>query len=179
MRGKPVNGIFAGFGNCYYNGRMDHLFTPWRRDYIQTTKPDGCVFCNAIKMQDSEALVVHRAEYSFVILNRYPYTNGHLMVVPYEHVDTLEALTPATRAEMMELQTRAMGVLRAVYAPQGFNLGGNIGSASGAGIAEHVHLHVLPRWAGDTNFMTAVGNTRILPELIEDTWKRIQEKWEK
>jgi ATP adenylyltransferase len=158
---------------------MDHLYTPWRRDYIQTTKADGCVFCNAIKMQDSEALVVVRAEYSFVILNRYPYTNGHLMVVPYEHVDTLEALTQATRAEMMELQTRAMGVLRAVYAPQGFNLGGNIGSAAGAGIAEHVHLHILPRWAGDTNFMTAVGNTRILPELIEDTWKRIQEKWDK
>jgi ATP adenylyltransferase len=156
---------------------MDHLFTPWRRDYIHTAKPEGCVFCNAIKLEDSESLVVYRAKSSYVILNRYPYTNGHMMVVPFDHVDSLEALTPECRAEMMELQTHSMTVLRAVYHPQGFNLGGNIGSAAGAGIAEHVHLHILPRWAGDTNFMTAVGNTRILPELIEDTWQKIRDQW--
>jgi ATP adenylyltransferase len=156
---------------------MDHLFTPWRKDYIQTTKAPGCVFCNAVNLTDEEALIVHRAEHSFVILNRYPYTNGHLMVVPYVHVDTIESLDPVIRAEMMELLTASMSVLRQVYQPQGFNLGGNIGSAAGAGIAEHVHLHVLPRWAGDTNFMTAVGNTRILPETIEDTWARVRAAW--
>jgi ATP adenylyltransferase len=156
---------------------MDHLFTPWRKDYIQTSKAPGCVFCNAVTLTDQEALIVHRAEHSFVILNRYPYTNGHLMVVPYIHVDSIEALDPVIRAEMMELLTASMSVLRQVYQPQGFNLGGNIGSAAGAGIAEHVHLHVLPRWAGDTNFMTAVGNTRILPETIEDTWSRVRAAW--
>jgi ATP adenylyltransferase len=156
---------------------MDHIFTPWRRDYIQTEKIPGCVFCDAVKLTDEEALIVHRASLSYVILNRYPYTNGHLMVVPYQHVDTLETLSVETRAEMMELMSQATGVLRQVYQPHGFNLGGNIGSAAGAGIAEHVHLHILPRWSGDTNFMTAIGNTRILPELIEDTWKQIHTAW--
>lgn len=140
-------------------------------------KVDGCVFCHAMEMSDSDALIVYRGKYSFLILNRYPYTNGHLMVVPHQHVDTLEALTPEVRAEMMEMQTRAIVVLRSVYNPDGFNLGGNIGSAAGAGIAEHVHLHILPRWSGDTNFMTAIGNTRILPESIEDTWQRISAAW--
>ncbi len=156
---------------------MDHLYTPWRRDYIQTAKTPGCIFCNAINQPDSEALVIYRAQHSYVILNRYPYTNGHLMVVPYLHMDTIEMLDPDIRAEMMELVSKAMLILREVYQPHGFNLGGNIGSAAGAGIAEHVHLHVLPRWNGDTNFMTAVGNTRILPETIEDTWQRIHDAW--
>ncbi len=99
------------------------------------------------------------------------------MIVPYLHVDTLEALSPEIRSEMMELMSSCIRVLREVYHPEGFNLGGNIGSAAGAGIAEHVHMHVLPRWSGDTNFMTAVGNTRILPELIEDTWEKIRAAW--
>lgn len=156
---------------------MEHLFTPWRNEYVQTSKVPGCIFCNAVEMQEKESLVVHRGNHSYVILNRYPYTNGHLMIVPYLHVDTLEALSPEIRSEMMELMSSCIRVLREVYHPEGFNLGGNIGSAAGAGIAEHVHMHVLPRWSGDTNFMTAVGNTRILPELIEDTWEKIRAAW--
>lgn len=177
MQRIPVNGFSSGFIICYYNHTMEHLYTPWRREYIQTSKAPGCIFCNAVEMTDQDALVIHRAQYSYAILNRYPYTNGHLLIVPYLHVDTLEALLPEVRAEMMELLSKGTRVLREVYSPQGFNLGGNIGSAAGAGIAEHVHLHVLPRWSGDTNFMTAVGDTRILPETIEDTWRRIQSAW--
>ncbi len=155
----------------------DQLFTPWRQAYITAAKTPGCIFCNATELTDEEAFIVHRGKSAFVILNRYPYTNGHLMIVPYLHVDTLEMLNADIRSELMELMTKSMQLLRSIYNPQGFNLGGNIGSAAGAGVAEHVHLHVLPRWSGDTNFMTAVGNTRILPETLEDTWKKLKTAW--
>jgi ATP adenylyltransferase len=156
---------------------MDQLFTPWRQAYITAAKAPGCVFCNAVDLTDEDALIIHRGETAFVILNRFPYTNGHLMIVPYLHVDTLELLDPHGRSEMIELMSKSMHILRSIYNPQGFNLGGNIGSAAGAGVAEHVHLHVLPRWSGDTNFMTAVGNTRILPETLEDTWGKLRSAW--
>jgi ATP adenylyltransferase len=156
---------------------MEHLFTPWRRDYVQASKIPGCIFCNAVNMTDQDSLIIYRGQNAYVILNRYPYTNGHLMVVPYLHADSLEGLDGSIRAEMVELLTQSMQILRELYKPQGFNLGGNIGEAAGAGVAEHVHLHVLPRWTGDTNFMTAVGNTRILPETIEETWNRIHTGW--
>lgn len=156
---------------------MDHLFTPWRRDYVQSSKVPGCIFCSVLEGTDKDGLIVHRSPTSYVILNRYPYTNGHLMVVPYQHVDTLELLDAVTRCELMELVNQCIEVLRTVYQPQGFNLGGNIGQAAGAGVADHVHLHVLPRWTGDTNFMTSVGGTRILPETVQDSWERIQKAW--
>lgn len=131
------------------------------------------------EMEDSaENLVAHRGKRAFVILNRYPYTSGHLMVVPSEHKSNLELLDPETRAEMMELATRCMTVLRKIYNPPAFNMGANIGQAAGAGILEHVHIHIVPRWPGDTNFMSAVADTRVLPESLEDTYARVKKAFE-
>jgi ATP adenylyltransferase len=125
-----------------------------------------------------ENLIVHRGKYNFVILNRFPYNSGHLMIVPFEHCADLEALNAEARAEMMELAAQAVRVLQSVYRPHGFNLGINIGESAGAGIVDHVHMHVLPRWSGDTNFMSTLGNTRVLPEALEVTYRRIKEGWE-
>lgn len=137
-----------------------------------------CIFCKAIQQDDGpDNLIVFRGALAYVILNRYPYTSGHVMVVPYEHSASLEDLSAETRSEIMELATRCIQVLRPVYNPQGFNLGVNLGAAAGAGIVGHVHLHVVPRWGGDTNFMSSVGGTRILPESIEDSFIRIQQYW--
>jgi ATP adenylyltransferase len=143
--------------------------------YIEKTeKEEGCVFCNAQAKEDSAAnLIAFRGERAFVILNRYPYTSGHLMVVPFEHVATLEELTPATRAEMMELTSQCMSVLRRTYNPQAFNMGANIGEAAGAGVPGHIHIHIVPRWDGDTNFISVLGETRVLPESLQDTYKRV------
>ena len=112
-----------------------------------------------------------------MILNRYPYTSGHLMAVPYEHLPSLDLLDAETRAEMMELTNKAIQVLRKIYTPQGFNIGINIGAAAGAGIAEHVHMHIVPRWGGDTNFMSSLANTRVLPESLEETYTRVRQEW--
>lgn len=145
-------------------------------EYIENhNKDDQCIFCIAQAMEDSaENLIASRGERAYVILNRYPYTSGHVMVVPFEHKATLEELDPLTRAEMMELTTLCMTVLRNVYSPQAFNLGANIGEAAGAGVKEHVHLHIVPRWAGDTNFMSVLGESRVLPESLEDTYERVR-----
>jgi ATP adenylyltransferase len=144
----------------------------------QSNRPTYCIFCKAGREEPgSENLVVARGTFAFVILNRYPYTTGHLMVVPYAHQPTFEVLNAETRAEIFELANRATRVLRNVYHPEGFNLGANIGAVAGAGIAAHVHLHVLPRWAGDTNFVTSVAGTRVLPENLEDTYARMREAW--
>ncbi|MFQ5616154.1 MAG: HIT domain-containing protein [Anaerolineales bacterium] len=159
---------------------MKHLFSPWRMEYIKNNETkNGCVFCNAQRVADSpENLIVHRGEHAFVILNRYPYTSGHVMVLPYEHEAALESLGAPTRAEMMELTSRAIRVLRQIYCPQGFNVGINLGKAAGAGIEQHLHIHIVPRWAGDTNFMTAVGGTRVLPEVLAETWANVREVWD-
>jgi len=159
---------------------MKHLWSPWRMKYIQKhEKEDGCVFCNAQAKADSaENLIALRGKYAFVILNLYPYTSGHLMVVPFGHIATLEELDPATRAEMMELASQCMSVLRKVYKPQAFNMGANIGEAAGAGVPGHIHVHIVPRWGGDTNFMSTLGETRVLPESIEDTYHRIRAGFE-
>ncbi len=144
-------------------------------EYIENSKVDGCIFCDAPEKEDSaENLIAFRGEHAYVILNRYPYTSGHLMVVPFQHNASLEELDPQTRAEMMELTTRCMTVLRGLYRPQGFNVGINIGEAAGAGVKEHVHIHIVPRWAGDTNFMSAVAETRVLPESLEQTYQRVK-----
>ncbi len=158
---------------------MKHLWAPWRMKFIET-KMDGCIFCAVQKETDDEAnLIVTRGKHCFVILNRYPYTSGHLLVVANQHLPSLEDLDPDTRAEMMELSTLAMQVLRRVYQPQAFNLGANIGAAAGAGIVDHVHLHVVPRWTGDSNFMQSLAETRVLPEELEDTYRRVRKAWEK
>jgi len=144
-------------------------------EYIESSKEDGCIFCSAQEKEDGpENLIAFRGERVYVILNRYPYTSGHLMVVPFDHKPNLEELYPATRTEMMELTARCMTVLRKIYNPQAFNMGANIGEAAGAGVKAHVHIHIVPRWAGDTNFMSILGETRVLPESLETTYQRVK-----
>lgn len=147
--------------------------------YIQMNKKGAeCVFCNALaNPADPQSLVIHISRLAFIIVNRYPYTSGHVMVVPKLHESSIEKLGAETRAEMMELTNQTMSLLRSVYQPQGFNVGMNIGDVAGAGIAEHVHLHVVPRWGGDTNFMSSLGHTRVLPESLEDTHQRLKSAW--
>lgn len=155
---------------------MQYIWSPWRMTYIEKHKEEeGCVFCDAQAQPDGpDNLIVFRGDRAFVILNRYPYTSGHLMVVPYIHEPSLEGLDPAIRAEAIELVTRAIGVLQKVYRPEGFNIGINIGDAAGAGITDHIHLHIVPRWTGDTNFMSVVGNVRVLPEELSRTAERLR-----
>jgi ATP adenylyltransferase len=154
---------------------VDYLWTPWRYSYITGSGGSReCVFCVAAAGSDDRAnLVVHRGEHNFVILNRFPYTNGHVMVMPYVHIASLDGLPDAALTEMMLLARDAERHLRKLYRPDGINFGLNIGSAAGAGIADHVHMHALPRWVGDTNFMTSIGESRVLPETLEVTWERL------
>ena len=148
--------------------------------YIQEHNDDkGCVFCLAAEADDGlDNLVFHRGEGVFMILNRYPYTSGHVMCVPYVHVDRLQDLPRATRLKLMDMVCKAVEVLQLVYHPEGFNIGLNLGKVAGAGIADHLHMHIVPRWGGDTNFMSAVGQTRVLPESLSDTYHRVKEAWD-
>src|SRR5215467_4639745 len=153
---------------------MDYLWTPWRYAYV--TGADGakdCVFCDAPQQSDEKALIVYRGTHCYIILNMYPYTNGHVMIVPYAHLDELQKLPQDAAQEMMQLNQRMEGVLRSLYHPDGINLGMNLGKAAGAGIAGHIHMHVLPRWVADANFVSVVGETRVLPETLEDTWAKL------
>ena len=154
---------------------MDYLWTPWRYRYIaDASKDDRCIFCDALGADDDRnTLIVLRGAKNFVILNRYPYTSGHVMVVPYEHVADLSAVDPTTLAEMMALTQRLQSALARTYHPEGYNLGMNLGRAAGAGVIGHLHLHVLPRWGGDANFMTVVGETRVEPEDLATTYERL------
>lgn len=155
---------------------MDYLWTPWRYRYVAEAKNiSGCVFCNAVSAnRDEETLIVLRSVKNFVILNRYPYTSGHVMIVPYDHTADFSGLEKETAAEMMFLSQRLQAAMEDVYHPDGFNLGMNLGRSAGAGIAEHLHLHLLPRWEGDTNFMTTVGETRVEPEELSTTYTRLR-----
>jgi ATP adenylyltransferase len=159
---------------------LQYLWASWRMKYVQNEpKESGCVFCNALAQADGvENLIVARGKHSFVILNKFPYTSGHLMVTPLEHKASLEELEPAARAEIMELVSQSVVILRSVYHPEGFNVGINIGKSAGAGIPGHMHMHVVPRWGGDTNFMSTVGQTRVLPETPDETYGRIRQAWE-
>jgi ATP adenylyltransferase len=184
---------------------MDHLWTPWRYAYVSGTDdksarpgvPDAlsgwpgdkhCVFCNLNASSeyaadqgmpadeaDRAAYIVLRAEYCYICLNAFPYSTGHVMVIPYAHERSLAALDEAVASEMMQLARRTERVLQQVYQPHGINLGMNLGKAAGAGVAEHLHLHILPRWLGDTNLMTIVAETRVLPESLDITWRRLRE----
>ncbi|MGB2894598.1 MAG: HIT domain-containing protein [Anaerolineales bacterium] len=158
---------------------MKHLWAPWRMEYIQKgSHEEGCLFCSLIAQEDSpDNLILHRGQKAFVVLNRYPYTNGHMMVVPYTHKPSLEGLDDETLLEMMSLASEALGVLREAYNADGFNLGANIGEAAGAGVREHVHLHVVPRWVGDTNFMATTAETRVLPEDLAMTYQVLLGLW--
>jgi ATP adenylyltransferase len=158
---------------------MDYLFTPWRYAYITgANAADGCLFCGLLKAKDDEkSLIVHRAEHCFVMLNAFPYTSGHAMIVPYEHVDELSKLSQPFAQEIMALTQRLEGILRELYRPDGVNLGMNIGKAAGAGVASHIHMHILPRWFGDVNFMSSIGETRVLPEDLQTTYKKLRSKF--
>lgn len=155
---------------------MDYLWTPWRYKYIaDAAKDDRCIFCEAIAANDdAKMLVVFRGAKNYIILNRYPYTSGHVMVVPYAHLADLAAADSETLSEMMRLAQRAKLALEKTYHPEGYNLGMNLGRAAGAGVLGHLHLHVLPRWSGDSNFMTVVGETRVEPEDLSTTYERLR-----
>ena len=168
-------GYWPEVGSFCYSPRMDHLWTPWRYAYV--TGADlisGCIFCDLPKQSDKQAHIVHRGEHCFVILNTYPYTNGHVMVVPYAHLDELVKLPVEAAHEMMALTQKMEAVLRKLYVPDGINLGMNIGKSAGAGVAGHIHMHVLPRWVADANFLSVVGETRVLPETLDVTWERMR-----
>jgi ATP adenylyltransferase len=157
---------------------MDYLWTPWRYAYIVSSdKSPGCPFCEAFHgTDDRNTGVVYRGQRCFIILNTFPYTSGHVMIVTNQHLDELGKLPPEMAQEMMTLAQRMDGVLREVYHPDGINLGMNIGKAAGAGVAGHIHLHMLPRWFADSNFMTVAGETRILPESLQTTYDRLKAK---
>lgn len=159
---------------------MDYLFSPWRMSYLngEEKRPTvDCIFCAKAQGDDAAEHIVYRSKYVYVALNLYPYNNGHLMVIPYAHVATFEHMPLDVMADLMLTASHAVTALRTVYKPGGFNVGANLGEASGAGIAGHFHLHVVPRWPGDTNFMTVVGSARVIPESLEDTWRRLRNAW--
>jgi ATP adenylyltransferase len=153
---------------------MDFLWSPWRYEYVSKADARGaCVFCIGDASDDRRRLVLHRGEHCFVILNLYPYTSGHLMVAPYAHIDTLSAAVTGQTTELFGLARRSVEILGRVYAPGGFNIGMNLGAAAGAGVKDHIHMHVVPRWSGDVNFMTTTSETRVLPEALETTWEKL------
>lgn len=163
---------------------MDILWSPWRYDYIKggdASKPKdsgGCVFCDILDnpASDEEKFILHRAGFNFVVLNVYPYISGHLMIVPFEHLADLDRADKPTTDEMMDLAKRCQSALREIYNPTGFNLGMNFGKAGGAGVASHFHMHILPRWIGDANFMTSIGETRTIPEDLRTTYDNLKGK---
>ncbi len=165
---------------------MDILWSPWRYDYIKSgdqpqeqKDSSGCVFCDILKnsASDEEKFILHRAEFNFVILNIYPYISGHLMIVPFKHLADLDFADKNTTDEMMDLAKSCQTILRKAYNPNGFNLGMNLGRAAGAGVAEHFHMHILPRWIGDANFMTAICETRTIPEDLKTTYARLKDRF--
>ena len=154
------------------------LWAPWRLEYIkQADEQPGCVFCDASAGDDEERLVVHRGEHAFVLLNKFPYSSGHLMVAPYRHVGELAGLTDEEALEVHRLAVQSVAALGEVYGPEGHNLGWNLGRVAGAGVVDHIHLHVVPRWAGDTNFMPVLADVKVLPEHLIETRRRLVEAW--
>jgi ATP adenylyltransferase len=154
------------------------IWAPWRLEYVKDASKDiesECIFCVKPGEEDDTAnLIVHRGKRCFVILNKFPYTNGHLMVAPYEHVDGLQDLDDETVAEMMSLAQRGMAALESSYAPHGYNVGFNQGRVAGAGVEHHIHMHVVPRWGGDTNFMPVLGDTRVMNQTLEDSYETLR-----
>jgi ATP adenylyltransferase len=153
---------------------MERIWAPWRIEYIRMKKPDHCILCEKPgQKEDARNYILHRADKNFIILNSYPYNTGHLMVAPYRHVADLENLTAEERSEHFELVSQSVAVLKQVFGPGGFNIGINLGKAAGAGIEDHVHTHVVPRWQGDTNFMTVLADARVLPEALADIYQKL------
>ncbi|WP_456370666.1 HIT family protein [Geoglobus sp.] len=159
---------------------MKRIFAPWRIRYITSPKHDGCIFCDFPREnRDEERLIVHRGETCFVIMNNYPYNPGHVMISPYRHVGEIEKLEERELLEMMVLAQKTVEVIKRVMSPDGFNLGINLGKVAGAGIEDHIHLHIVPRWNGDTNFMPVIADVRVIPEAVEETYKKLKDGFEK
>ena len=159
---------------------MERLWAPWRLTYIEQAsggEPRPCVFCGKLERDDREALILHRGETAFCLLNLYPYANGHLMVAPYRHLARPGDLDAAERAEVWELTDRAIGALERAMSPHGFNVGINLGRVAGAGVEGHVHVHVVPRWNGDTNFMPVLADVRVMPQHLDATWESLRAAW--
>ena len=157
---------------------MKVAFAPWRMEFILGKREKGCVFCTRAKRKkDKQDYILHRGRYNFVILNKYPYNSGHLMVIPYEHTSDLESLNEETGAEMFQLISRATRVIKKALQAQGFNVGFNVGKAAGAGIEDHVHAHVIPRWFADTNFWPVIGEVKSMPEHLSQTYERLKKYW--
>ncbi|HID87328.1 MAG TPA: HIT domain-containing protein [Anaerolineae bacterium] len=154
---------------------MKRMWAPWRMEYLTDNREEGCIFCEKpAEKRDQENYLLYRGQTSYILLNLYPYSNGHLMVAPYQHVASLEDLEPEILTELMLLVNLSLRVLRRALKPHGFNVGVNIGKAAGAGFVDHVHIHIVPRWQGDTNFMPILAETRIIPELLDETYERLR-----
>jgi len=155
---------------------MKTLWAPWRIEYITGEKNEGCIFCDKPKEgNDKKNLILYKGETSFIIMNRYPYSNGHLMAVPYRHTNSMSELDDKEALELMNLTTKCIKILK-VMNPDGFNIGMNLGNAGGAGIDDHLHFHIVPRWNGDTNFMPLIGDVKVMPEYLEDTYETLSEQ---
>lgn len=153
---------------------MERLWAPWRMEYILNPKPEGCIFClGNDREKDRESLVLHRSDHSFVMMNRYPYCNGHMMVSPYRHISDLGRLTSEEMLDLFATVTLCTRVLSDKFSPQGFNVGINLGKAAGAGVDDHLHLHIVPRWIGDTNYMTVIADVRVMPENLLATYDKL------
>ncbi len=154
---------------------MEYINAPWRAQYVKNVfKAKGCIFCDALKIRnDREALILHRGKHNFVILNKYPYTPGHLMIAPLKHLASPESATQAAAHEMWDMLTRCLSALKRQYHPQGFNTGMNLGQCAGAGIADHYHIHVIPRWPGDSNFMPLIGKVKVTIETLDTTFAHL------
>ena len=159
---------------------MQRLWSPWRMEYITSAKGGGCIFCEKPReTADEENLILTRGERCFVMMNRYPYNNGHLMVVPYEHIDTPRELSPEAQLEMMGLVNLSLQVLEEAMRPDGYNIGMNVGVSAGAGIQDHIHMHIVPRWTGDTSFMPVFGETRVIVEALEQSYQKLRPIFER
>jgi len=157
---------------------MRRIFAPWRIRYIATPKHEGCIFCDLPKKnEDEKNLILYRGEMSFVMMNNYPYNPGHVMISPYRHVGEFEDLERDEMAEMMLLTQKSVRVIKEAMKPDGFNIGINLGKVAGAGIADHIHIHVVPRWEGDTNFMPVIGDVKVIPEAVEESYKKLKERF--
>lgn len=159
---------------------MKKLWAPWRIEYIRQMKEDGCIFCEKQqKDDDREMLILERGEFSFVLMNLYPYNNGHLMIAPYEHVDDSLLISPETKSEIMALTDKSMVILKKLMNPDGFNFGANFGSSAGAGIEEHIHYHLVPRWQGDTNFMPIMGHTKVIVHGLQESYDELKPEFDR
>jgi ATP adenylyltransferase len=157
---------------------VERLWAPWRLEYVGgADEQEGCIFCRAVAGDDEDGFVLHRGREAFALLNRFPYASGHLMVAPYRHVGEFSELGEGEALEVHRLASQGMGALAQSYGPQGFNLGWNLGRIAGAGVTDHVHLHVVPRWAGDTNFMPVLADVKVLPEHLVETRRKLAEGW--